>query len=92
VIFNKALDLLIATLEDKLTIWELELELPPEPQGSTTTVVTIVTYPAAKALEEKEHRIGELEGLRTPNLVLGELDLRRATLRSSPLLDLGLLI
>jgi hypothetical protein len=31
VIFNKALDLPIATLEDKLTIWELELELPPEP-------------------------------------------------------------
>ena len=30
VIFNKAPNLLIATLEDKLTVWELELELPPE--------------------------------------------------------------
>jgi hypothetical protein len=58
----------------------------------TTTIVTIVTYPAIKALEEKEHRTGELEGLRTPNLVLGELDLRGAILRSSPLPDLGLLI
>ena len=29
--FNEALDLPIATLEDKLTVWELELELPPEP-------------------------------------------------------------
>jgi hypothetical protein len=80
VIFNKALDLLIATLEDKLTIWELELELPPKPQGSTTTVVTIVTYPTIKVLEEKEHCIGELKGLRTPNLILGELDLRGAIL------------
>jgi hypothetical protein len=80
VTFNKALDLPITTLEDELTIWELELELPPELQGSTTTIVTIVTYPAIKALEEKEHRTGELEGLRTPNLVLGELDLRGAIL------------
>ena len=46
----------------------------------TTTVVTIVTYPAVKVLEEKEYRIGELEGLYTPNLVLEELGLRGATL------------
>jgi hypothetical protein len=78
--FNKAPNLLIATLEDKLTVWELELELLPEPQGLTTTVVTIVTYPTIKVLEEKEHRIGELEGLYTPNLVLGELGLRGAIL------------
>jgi hypothetical protein len=61
-------------------MWELELELLPELQGLTTTIVTIVTYPTAKVLEEKEHRTGELEGLRTPNLVLGELDLRGVTL------------
>ena len=89
IIFNKALDLLIAILEDKLTIWELEPELPPELQGLTTTVVTIVTYPAVKALKEKEHRTGELEGLYTPNSVLGELGLREAILWSSPLLELG---
>ena len=46
----------------------------------TTTVVTIVTYPTIKALEEKEYRTEELEGLYTPNLVLGELGLRGATL------------
>ena len=54
VIFNKAPDLLIVTLEDELTVWEPELELPPEPQDLTTTVITTVTYPAAKALEQKE--------------------------------------
>ena len=79
-IFNKAFNLLITILEDKLMAWELELELPPELQGLTTTVVFIVTHPAAKALEEKEHRIGELEGLYTPNLVLGELGPRGAIL------------
>jgi hypothetical protein len=46
----------------------------------TTTVVTIVIYSAIKALEEKEHHIGEPEGLYTPNLVLGELGLRGAIL------------
>jgi len=39
-------------------------------------MVIIVTYPTAKALEEKEYYIGNLEGLYTPNLVLGELGLR----------------
>ena len=58
----------------------------------TTTIVTIVTYPAVKALEEKEYRIGELEGLCTPNLVLGELGLRGVTLQLSSLLELGPLI
>jgi len=80
VTFNKALDLLIAMLKDKLTVWELELELPPEPQGPTTTVVTIVTYPTTKAPEEKEHHIGEPEGPYTPDLVLRELGLKGATL------------
>jgi hypothetical protein len=46
----------------------------------TTTIVTIVTYPTIKVLEEKEHYIRELEGLYTPNSVLGELGLRGATL------------
>ena len=78
--FNEALDLLIATLEDELTVWELELELPPEPQGLTTTVVIIVTYPAAKVLEEKKHCIGKPEGFYTPNLVLEKLGLRGTTL------------
>jgi hypothetical protein len=73
-------------------VWELELELLPEPQGSTTTVVTIVTYPTAKALEEKEHRMGELGGLCTPDSILGELGLRGAILWLSPLLELGLSI
>ena len=58
----------------------------------TTTIVTIVTYPTIKALKEKEYRIGELEGLYTPNLVLEELGLRGAILRLSLLLKLGLLI
>jgi len=84
VIFNKALYLPIATLEDKLTVWELKPELPPEPQGLTTTVVTTVTYPAAKALEEKEYHIGEPEGPYTPNSVLRELGPRGAILQSSP--------
>ena len=72
VTFNEALDLPITTLEDELTVWELEPELLPEPQGLTTTIVTIITYPTIKALKEKEHHIGELEGLYTPNSVLGE--------------------
>ena len=46
----------------------------------TTTVVTIVTYPTIKVLEEKEYCIGELKGLYTPNSVLGELGLRGAIL------------
>jgi len=87
--FNKAPDLPIATLENKLTVWEPEPELPLEPQGATTTIVTTVTYPSAKALEEKEHRMGELEGLRTPNSVLGELGLRGATLQLSLLPEPG---
>ena len=78
--FNKAPDLPIATLEDELTIWEPELKLPPEPQGSTTTVVTIVTYPAAKALKKKKHHTGKPEGSYTSNSVLEELGLRGATL------------
>ena len=81
--FNKPLNLLIAMLKDKLIVWEPELELPPKPQSTTTTVVTTVTYPAAKAPEKKEHYIGELEGPYTPNSVLGELGPRGATLQSS---------
>ena len=46
----------------------------------TTTIVTIVIYPTIKALEEKEHRIEELEGLYIPNSVLGELGLREVIL------------
>jgi hypothetical protein len=53
--FNKASDLLITTLEDELTVWKLKLKLLLELQGLTTTVVTIVTYPTAKPLEEKEY-------------------------------------
>ena len=79
-IFNKALDLLIATLKNKLTIWELKLELLLEPQGLTTTIVTIVTYPTVKVLEEKKHRIGKLEEPYTSNLVLRELGLKGVTL------------
>ena len=69
--FNEAPDLPIATLEDELTVWEPEPELLPEPQDSTT-VVTTITYPTAKALEEKEHHKEEPKGLYTPDLVLGE--------------------
>ena len=54
-------------------------------------VVTIITYPIIKPLEEKEH-YKELEGPYTSNLVLGELGLGGAILRSSPLLELGPLI
>ena len=91
-IFNEALDLLIATLKDELTVWELEPELLLEPQGLTTTVATIVTYPITKAPEEKEYRMGEPEGLCTPNSVLRELGPRGAILQSSPSLEPGLLI
>ena len=42
-------------------------------------VVTIVTYPTAKPLEEKEHHKEELEGPYTPDSGLGELGLKRAT-------------
>jgi len=90
--FNKAPDLLIAILEDELTVWELEPEWLLEPQSLTTTVVTIVTYFAAKALEEKEHCMGELEGLCTPDSVLKELSPRGATLQSFSSLEPGLLI
>ena len=76
IIFNKALDLPIAILENKFTIQEPEPELLLKPQALTTIIVTIVTYPTIKALEEKEYRIEELEGLHTPNLVLGELGLK----------------
>ena len=79
-IFNKALDLLIATLENKLIVWELELKLPPKPQSLTTTIVTIIIYFIIKALKEKEHHTGELEGLYTPDLILKELGLKRVTL------------
>ena len=71
---------------------ELELELPPELQGLTTIIITTVTYPTAKPLEEKEHYKKELEGLYTPNLVLGEQDLRGVILQLSLLLELGPLI
>ena len=79
-IFNKALNLLIATLENKFTVWELEPKLLPELQVLTTIVVIIVTYFTIKALEEKKYRMGELEGLYTPNLILKELGLKGATL------------
>ena len=79
VTFNEALDLLIAIFKDKLTIRELEPELPPETQGLTTTVVTIITYFMVKALEEKEYR-KELEGPYISNLILGKLGLGGATL------------
>ena len=82
--FNEAPDLPIATLEDELTVWEPEPELPPEPQGSTTTVVTTITYPTAKAPEEKEHHEEEPEGLYTPDSVLGEQGPRGATPQLPP--------
>ena len=53
-------------------VQKLELKLLLEPQGSTTTVITIITYPSAKVLEEKEYYKEELERLYAPNLVLGE--------------------
>ena len=58
----------------------------------TTTIVTIITYPTAKVLEEKKHHKKELEGLYTPNLVLKELGLRGAIPQLPLLLKLGLLI
>ena len=91
-IFNKALNLLIATLENKLTVQELELKLPPEPQVLITTIVIIVFYLIIKALEEKEHRMGELEGFYIPNLVLKKLSPRGAILQLSPSLKPGPLI
>ena len=42
-------------------------------------VVTIITYPTIKLLEEKEY-YKELEGPYTPNLVLEELGLEGAIL------------
>ena len=57
----------------------------------TITILTTVTYPTIKVLEEKEHRIGELKGPYTSNLVLGELGLRGAILWLSLLPEPGLL-
>jgi hypothetical protein len=55
-------------------------------------VITTVTYPTAKPLEEKEYYKKELEGLYTPNSVLGEQDLRGTTPQLSFLLESGPLI